>query len=341
MSRYIFRQQITDPKLLKQIDVRNINLINQFLADKEIRCSLASVVNYKSDLQIFFTWNLLHNNNKFFIDIKKREIATFFSYGSRELKWKSARFTRARACLSSFSNFIERFYDDEYPAFKNFIGKVIDPMPHSFALEKSVLTEEQVMGLLNHLTEKKQYQQACWVALAISSGARSSELLRFTVDIIDENNTAFGGIFLETTKTIKTKGRTKTGKVIKKYIIKDIFLPYYNRWMEVRRVTLKDTGQQHNSLFIKQTGEPAKLDSVRCWLLGMSKYLQCPIYAHAFRHYATTYLIRLKFPPRLIQEIMGWDSTTMVEIYNDVDVKDQVWSELDNLRDHLLEKVYA
>ena len=42
----------------------------------------------------------------------------------------------------------------------------------------------------------------CCLALAISCGARISELARFTTDLIDEDNVVFDGLFLETTKEI-------------------------------------------------------------------------------------------------------------------------------------------
>lgn len=51
MTRFVFTHRITAPELLKQIDSRNITLVEQFLADKEIRCSSESIKNYKSDLQ--------------------------------------------------------------------------------------------------------------------------------------------------------------------------------------------------------------------------------------------------------------------------------------------------
>ena len=47
-------------------------------------------------------------------------------------------------------------------------------------------------------------------------------------------------IFLETTKQIKTKGRTKQGKLLTKYLIKDIFLPYYHEWLPIREKIMKE-----------------------------------------------------------------------------------------------------
>jgi len=111
----------------------------------------------------------------------------------------ASRFARCRATLSSLSQFIEKFFDEEYPSFRNVILKVISPLPKNIVREKTLLTEDDIKKLLNHL-EEKDIQQACWLALAFSSGARFSELFRFTINNIDVNKTAFDGIFLETVR---------------------------------------------------------------------------------------------------------------------------------------------
>jgi site-specific recombinase XerD len=331
MTRATYKKQITSLELTEKINPKNKQLISQFLKEKNTRSSDTTIKAYASDLNIFFTWNLLYNENKFFVDIKKLEFANFFSFVTDELKWNSARFSRLRACLSSLSQFIERFFDAEYPNFRNTILKTIENMPKSAAREKTVLTDEEVDDLLSY-AKNKDLQQACWLSLAIASGARFQELLRFTTDIIDENNTAFDGLFIETTKAIKTKGRTKSGKLLKKYIIKDLFLPNYHAWLSEREKIMKANDKVHNSIFIKNDGSPATEGTVRSWLRGMDKYMNKNIYPHSFRHRTTTYMSKLGIPPQLIQEIVGWSGIAMVQIYDDTEIKDKKFSELDNLR---------
>jgi integrase len=334
MARETYRKVIVTPELISRINSKNIDLMKSFLKEKNTRSAETTIRGYESDLNIFFTWNFLHNENKFFIDIRKLEFANFFAYVTTELQWGSARFSRLKACLSSLSQFVERFYDDTYPTFRNVILKVIESMPKNAIREKTILTEEQVKGLLSYLKEK-DLQQACWFALALSSGSRFSELLRFTTDIIDENNTAFNGIFIETLKTIKSKGRSKTGKMIKKYIIKDLFIPYYKEWLIERSKIMEKNNKSHNQIFIKNDGSPAASGTVRSWIYGMTKFLGVPMYPHACRHWTTTYLSSLGIPPQLIQEIMSWESVSMVQIYDDTTAKNKEWKELDNLRKDL------
>lgn len=334
MTRRTFRKIITSEELTTQINVENIKLMNKFLREKNTRSSDLTIEAYRSDITIFLTWNLLENKNKLFTDIRKIEFSEFFAYGVEELKWGSGRFSRAKAALSSFSNFIEKFYDIEYPTFRNIILKAVESMPKNPTREKTILTDEQINNLLEHFS-KEDIQIACWFALAISSGSRFSELIRFNVDVIDINNVAFDGLFIETLKPIKTKGRTKTGKMLYKYIIKNIFVPYYEKWLIERKNILDKNNKNHNSIFIKNNGDPALESTVRGWVTKIEDYLGIPFYPHSTRHYFTSYLSKASLPYNLIQEICGWESSEMVKIYDDNTLKGKKFSELDNLRNNL------
>lgn len=332
MTRKTYKKIIVTNELLEKINIKNKKLVEAFLKEKNTRASDTTIEAYRSDLNIFFCWNAEQNSNKEFTEIRKLEFADFFSFATSELQWKSARFGRCRATLSSFSQFIEKFYDDEYPNFRNMILKVVENMPKDAAREKTVLSEEDILKLLAHL-EEKDIQQAMWLALAVASGARFSELFRFDLDVIDLNKTAYDGIFLETSKQIKTKGRTKTGKMLYKYIIKDIFLPYYEKWIPKRKEIMEANGvEEHNKLFIRLDGSPAVVGTVRSWINGMDRFMDKPLYAHSLRHYVVTYLSKKGIPQQLIKDLMGWSSVNMVEIYNDLTSKDIEWKELQKLK---------
>ena len=336
MPRTTYKKIITSDELTSQINPKNLKLMERFLREKDTRSSDGTIKGYESDLTIFFTWVLQNCDNKFFVDIKKIEFAEFFSYTVKILQWNSARFARMRSCLSSLSNFIERFFDDEYPTFRNVILKAVESMPKTASREKTILSKEQIDGLFNYLeNDIKDYQVSCWLALAISSGARFSEILRFTTDIIDLEHTAFEGLFLETLRPIQTKGRGKHGKILYKYIIKDIFEERYKKWLEIREEILKENNKFHNSIFIKSDGNPATGVTVRTWVKKIEGFLNLPWYPHAARHYATSYLSSLGLPYNLIRELFGWESTTMCEIYDDQTAKDKKWAELENLKNHL------
>jgi integrase len=338
MSRSTFKKIITSPELLEQVNPKNKEIAKKFLREKNTRSSDATIKGYESDLNIFFCYNLLYNDNKFFVDIRKLELAEFFSYVCEQLQWGSARFGRMRSCLSSLSQFIEKFFDDQYPTYKNIVLRAVEAMPKVVKREKTVLSDEQVTGLLNHLLENDKIQEACWISLATASGSRFSELLRFTVDNIDETNLAFDNIFIETLRPIKSKGRTKSGKMIKKYIIKDLFVPYYHKWLVEREKIMKENGKDHDFVFIKKNGDPAEEGSIRSWMPVFEKYLGVPFYAHALRHFTTSFLSRIGLPSILIKEIFSWESELMVSVYDDNEAKDKKWVELSKLKDALDKK---
>lgn len=335
MARKTFKKIITSDELIANINPENKKIMERFLRDKNIRSSDTTIKGYESDLNIFMVWNLLNNENKHFVEIKKLELSEFFCYAIDEMKWGSSRFSRMRSCLSSFSAFIEKYYDEDFPTFRNNINKVVESIPKNLVREKSIFSEEQINELLISLVDKGNFDIACWVALAISSGARFSELFRITTDLIDRNQTAFDGIFIELTKKIKTKGRGRQGKLLTKYIIKDLFLPFYDQWMIKRQEIMTANNKDHNSIFIKRDGSAAADSTVRSWILYIEEYFRQPFYPHSLRHYTNTMLLKLGLPPQLIKEIFGWESVEMVELYSDIDVKDRKWNELENLKSHL------
>jgi site-specific recombinase XerD len=336
MARKTFKKIITSPELSEKILDKNKKLVERFLREKDTRSSSGTIKGYESDLEIFLTWNLLYNENRFFVEITKLEFSDFFSFCVNDLRYSSARFGRMRSCLSSLSNFIEKFYDSSYPSFRNVILKAIDSVPKEPVREKTIVSDEQVNGLLNYLSnEINKPQEAAFLALAISSGARISELLRFNTDLIDPNNTAFDGLFIETNKQIRTKGRGKNGKLLYKYILKDVFMPYYEKWLPEREAIMKKNNQDHNSLFIKSDGTPAEVMTLRSWIPKWEAFLGVPVYMHMFRHFLTTRLSKLGLSYELITEIFGWSGTEMAKLYDDTTARDKSWAELANLKNAL------
>jgi integrase len=97
---------------------------------------------------------------------------------------------------------------------------------------------------------------------------------------------------------------------------------------------MKKNNKEHNSIFVKQDGDPAQATSARIWSEKIEKILGCNFYPHAMRHYFTTHMARLSIPSELIQEIVGWNSEGMVKLYNDMGVKDRKWEQLENIKKH-------
>jgi integrase len=341
MARSTFRKVITSPELIEKINPKNKKIVDRFIKNFNTKRSDGSVISYISNYNIFFVWNLLHNENKFFIDIKKSEMMDFFDFGATELRWSPNRYSQMWSSLSSLSNYIENILDEEFPNFRNIVKK-IEKLPKNVVREKSVFTKEELDNLANWLNKKGLIQEICLLKLIMSSGSRASELLRFTTDLIDINNTAFEDLFLETTKEMQVKGRGKTGKRIYRYIIKDLFVDDYRKWIEQREKIMNEHNQDHIFVFIKRDGTPAKLTTIRSWMEKWEIFLMENYgkiwYPHSGRHFWTTYLLKIGLEESFVQELQSWSTADMVKIYNDLTAKDRKWKGLDKLKNHLDDK---
>lgn len=340
-GRETYRKIITSDDLIERINPENKKLMERFLKNFATKRSPNSVVSYRSNLNIFFVWCLLECDNKPFIKLRKLEILDFFDYALSELRWSPNRFHQFHSCLSSFSNWIENYMDDVegYENFRNIVKKIEKP-PKEAVREKTVLQKEDIDKIFLTLEDSRKTQEQCLLALAISCGARVSELARFTISLIDEENTVFDGLFLETTEKIRTKGSGTLGKRIKKYILKDTFIPYYHKWLIERENIMKETGQDHDFLFITKDGNPANADRLRDWIGTWGDIIGQPSYPHLYRHRNITALRELEIEDDLIVYLTGWaegTGHTMIAIYDDTELKNKQFKSLDKLKTALKE----
>lgn len=344
MARETFRKIITTPEKIEQIEPNNKKLVDRFLRYMSQMRSEGTIKTYRSNFNIFFCWNLDYNDNKPFEQIKKLEMQDFFIFCSEELRYSPNRYSQMHSSLSSLSTYIENQLDelDRYANFRNIVPK-IDKPPKEPVRKKTIISPAQIDELTLLLEEQSKeepfrMQEALYIVLSISAGTRLNETLRITTDILDENETAFDDLFLVTKEPIKTKGRGRQGKMLHKYIIKNLFLPWYKKWLPIREKVMKENNvAEHNAIFIKRNGEPIKPATVNDWTTRWSKMIDLDIYPHSFRHYFVTYLSKIGLEAELIQSIVGWTSSDMVAIYNDLRIDEREWKGLGKLAEALNE----
>lgn len=344
MARETFRKIITTPEKIEQIEPNNKKLVDRFLRYMSQMRSEGTIKTYRSNFNIFFCWNLDYNDNKPFEQIKKLEMQDFFIFCSEELRYSPNRYSQMHSSLSSLSTYIENQLDelDRYANFRNIVPK-IDKPPKEPVRKKTIISPAQIDELTLLLEEQSKeepfrMQEALYIVLSISAGTRLNETLRITTDILDENETAFDDLFLVTKEPIKTKGRGRQGKMLHKYIIKNLFLPWYKKWLPIREKVMKENNVvEHNAIFIKRNGEPIKPATVNDWTTRWSKMIDLDIYPHSFRHYFVTYLSKIGLEAELIQSIVGWTSSDMVAIYNDLRIDEREWKGLGKLAEALNE----
>lgn len=195
MPRKTKQNDITSPELLRQVNPDNMRLKQDFLDYlRSVQRSPKTIAGYDNDIDIFWVWNLTHNNNKFFPKITKRDYASYQSWLINENGNSPARVRRLKSTISSMSNFVANMLDDEdeFKDFRSVVRKVENPAMQQVR-KKTVWSDEALDELFGRLTESGQHKKACAVALAMCSGRRKAELCRFRVDDFREENLVCGG----------------------------------------------------------------------------------------------------------------------------------------------------
>ena len=315
MGRGTVYNNITSLDKLEKINPANRELGEDFLEYlSSVNRSPATIKNYRSDLNIFWVYCLEHLNNKFFIELNKREIVKFQNYCLNKWGWGSARIHRVKSCLSSLSNYIENILDDEFEDYRGIIKKIESPSKNTVR-QKSIFTEEQIDLLLDTLVATGRYYVACAVALALYSGCRKAELAEFKVSWFDDSNLIVDGAMYKTPVEIRTKGHGKEGKPLYKYTLCD-FKKYYDLWIEYR----KKNGIESEWLFVRKTEngyEQAKNTTFDSYAVTCSNILNMPFYFHALRHNLCTKLCKCNLPSKIIQEYFGWSNPSLIDVYDD------------------------
>lgn len=159
-GRKTFRKVITSEDLIAEINPKNKKLMDRFLKNFATKRSPKSVKVYESNLNIFFCWNVENNDNKEFIKLRKLELLDFFDFGLDTLKWSPARFAQMHSCLSSFSDWIENYYDDVegFENFRNIVKKIEKPAKEAVR-EKTVLQESDINKIFDVLNEENRVQE--------------------------------------------------------------------------------------------------------------------------------------------------------------------------------------
>lgn len=322
MSRKTIINSITSPELIAQINPDNARLKDDFLEYlKSVQRSPGTIAGYRNDLEIFFVWVLQNAKNKFFVDVSKRDLVAFQNWMINENKNSPSRVRRIKAAISSLSNFVENILDDEpeFRGFRSIVRKIENPALQPVR-EKTVWEDEELEDLLNKLVEKQAYDRACYLALAMYSGRRKSELCRFRVSDFDDDKLVCDGALYKSSP-IKTKGRGG-GKYIACYTLAKKFKPYLQMWLDER----KRIGLESEWLFPLKANpaEHIGVATANSWANAFTRLSGRDFYAHSIRHYFTTSLARAGIPDGVIQSIVAWESSDMVRLYTDIEADEQI-----------------
>ena len=319
---------VTDEKW-ERVSKQNKDLLKDFLDYcKASNKSPATRYQYQQQLKIFFCYLCDNCDNKFFVDLKKRDLIKFSLWLQSDLKVSGSRISTLRSCISSLSSYIEKVLDDEYPTFRN-ISSVIEISNREPVRDKTIMSQQEMEACLNELVKQKKYQIACYFALLVASGMRKSEAIQMKVSFFEEKNKVLGGMFY-LTPFIRTKGKGEQGKQLQKYVAVKLFQPYLDLWLKER----KEKGIQNEDLFVTyKDGNyvPAGVSTVNSWALKIGQITNLDYYNHSSRHFFTTYMKENGFSDSYIQTLVGWASLDMVRRYDDHTNEQQLEQGLEQL----------
>lgn len=304
-----------------KVSEKNKKLVKDFLKYcRSIDRSPQTIHQYEEWLKVFFCWNYAENEDQFFIDLKKRDFVYYFGW-CRDLGMSTNRIASLKSVLSSLSSEIELLYEDVYPNFHNQL-RGLEPVHITTVREKTVLKSSDINKILEGLVENKEYQIACYLALLCASGCRKSEMLQMKPEYFTEDHEVFDG-YMYCTPPIRSKGRGKVGKIIKKYVIKEFFKPFFDLWMKQR----EELGIECEYLFVTKRGGvyvPANTTTANGFAAYISKMYKIDYYSHSGRHYFCTLLKSMELPDDVIVQIFSWSSPDMLKIYDDTPAEERL-----------------
>ena len=200
---------IATEEAMEKVNQDNLKLLEEW--EMYLRASSKSpqtIMNYISDIKIFFVFLLTYCDNKFFGDIIPRDIVKFQATCMDVWNLSGNRIRRLKDVLSSFSNYVEQFYkdDERLKDFKN-ITRVVPQPKREKSREETELTDADIKTIMEGLIEYEYYNAACMLALALYGGLRKGEITQIKTDTFDKERIV--GNLYKTQEKIKLRGDNK------------------------------------------------------------------------------------------------------------------------------------
>jgi site-specific recombinase XerC len=302
--------EITD-KQWQEVNEKNRKIVEEFLRES-IQLSNETLKQYDSALKIFFYWIKENAENKTFYEIKPRDYLLYQNFLTRQGLSSSAVRVK-RSAISSLNGYIEVYYADEYPMFRNFINKKIPAPEQHFVYDKEPLTLDEYNHLCLELEKREKWQELTYLKCSFSSGARRAEIRQILKNIVSEEPKLIGTTKIYSTGDIRCKGRGKTGK-IRRLQIDEAAMNSIKKWMEIRG---EDSCEY---LFVSRNGNKAKqisLETFNNWCATLfEEIVGRRVHPHLFRESrATSMVVEQNKDIKIAQKLLGHNSSVTTEIY--------------------------
>ncbi len=305
---------VTDEQWLS-VNEENRKIVEDFL-EQSMQLSPQTLKQYRSGLRIYFYYIKENIENKPFYEIKARDYLKYQNYLTKNgLSSSGIKFKRSS--ISTLNNYIEVYYADKFPTFRNYINKSIATPPPQFVHEKEPLTIEEYNHLCDNLEKLELWQQLAYIRFSFASGARRAEVRQLLKEVVNYEakiiQTENGDVKNYQTHIIRCKGRGLLGKQ-RKLQFDEQAKSAIEKWLSVREqddcpyvFVSKNNGKY------KQVGE----STFNNWSnLYFEKIVGRRFHPHLIRETrATTLVVEQGKNIKAAQKLLDHKSSTTTEIY--------------------------
>lgn len=309
----------------------NRNILEDFIINNP-ELSQKTRRSYESNLRIWFVWVKDYLGNKSQLDIKPLEYKKFQNWMLNR-GCSSSDVNNKRAAISSLNSYIEIYYSDDYPLFRNFINKSIKRPPKAYVNEKEPLTKDEFAHLIEVLTERGEWQKIAYLVFTLDTGCRREESRQLLKNVVNANpikktkhfvdedgNMKETTIVYYQTHPIRCKGAGDAGKV-RRFAFSEHTMQVLKKWLKFRG--------EDNCEYMFVTNYGGEVHQVSETLFNtwakntFSEIIGRRAYPHQLRASRATQLSQEDgVDVKVIQKLLGHENATTTEIYiqrNDTD----------------------
>ena len=235
--------EITDEQWLT-VNEFNRNMVEDYLSN-QTHLSPKSKNAYRSALHIFFYWVKTNLNDKSCIEIRKKEFLRYMNWlANRGFSEAGIKFKKSS--VSAFNKFIENYYEEDYPNFRNYVTAEMQVPKTGKVFAKEPLTPDEIDHLCAVLTEREEWQKLAYVKFTYSTGCRRAESMQLLkevvnyepkkkiVTIVDEDGKEKEVESISyKTHDIRCKGPSVAGKIRRLQFGQDV-MDALKKWLEAR-----------------------------------------------------------------------------------------------------------
>ena len=307
-----------------------VNKFNREIAEEfletQTELSPATIKTYRTNFKIWFTWVRDNLDNKRVTEIKPIEYKRFQNWMVNR-GCSTSDIATKRSCISSLNQYIEIYYSDMFPMFRNFINKSIKLPPATPVHEKIPLTREEYHHLLEVLTEREEWQKIAYLTFTFDTGCRRAESAQLLKEVVDykpiekkhvvkkeDGTEEIKTVRFYRTHPIRCKGAGREGKV-RQFLFSEDTMAALKQWVysrgeddcEFMFVTKLQNGE------VRHVGN----NTFNRWCqFEFSEIVGRRVHPHQFRvTRASSLAVDEGVDIKVIQKLLGHNSSTTTEGY--------------------------